>query len=155
MNSGDITGVCVVSSLAFMVGWIVWVISNNVRRRQATEKAAALHAKLLDQCAANNDLLRYIESEPGRRFLDSATTESSNPVGKILGAIQAGTILTLLGLAGIIVRQAIIDTDGRQLLLVLAAGALAIGLGFLISAAVSYAMCKSWGLLRPGAARMQ
>ena len=73
MDGAQMTGILIVGTLASLVGWIVWVISTNVRRRQATEKVAALHSKLLEQCANSNELLRYLESEQGRRFLESAT----------------------------------------------------------------------------------
>lgn len=146
----ELTPVLIVGTLASLVAWIVWVISTNVRRRQATEKLAALHSKLLDRCASSDELLRYLESDAGRRFLESTTVETSNPASRILGAVQAGLIFSLLGIAGLVVRQFEMDTDARQVVLTLAAGALAIGVGFLISAFASYAISKSWGLLRPG-----
>ncbi len=145
----DITPVLIVGTLAGLVGWIVWVISTNVRRRQATEKLAGLHSKLLDRCTSSDELMRYLESDAGRRFLEYTAIESSNPTGRIISAIQAGFIFSLLGVAGIAVRQAL-DFDGRQVVLVLGSGALAIGIGFLISALASYLLSKSWGLLRPG-----
>jgi len=153
MNGGDVTGICIVGTLAALVGWIVWVISTNVRRRQATEKIAALHSKLLDQCANSNELLRYLESEQGRRFLESATVETSNPAGRILGAIQAGVVLGFLGVAGLLVRDGLHDPDARETMLVFASGALAIGLGFLISSVASYVLSRSWGLLKTGTGR--
>lgn len=154
MNSGDITGICIVSTLASLTGWIVWVISTNVRRRQATERIAALHAKLLDQCANSNELLRYLESEQGRKFLESATIETSNPAARILGAIQAGMVLAFLGIAGLLVRNALSDPDVRESMLVLASAALAIGIGFLMSAVASYVLSRSWGLLKTASSRL-
>lgn len=150
----DITPVLVVGTLSSLVAWIVWVISTNVRRRAATERVAALHAKLLDQCASNNELLRYLESEQGRKFLESATIETSNPASRILGAIQAGLVVGFLGVAGLMVRNALHDFDARETMLVFASGALAIGVGFLVSAFASYLLSRSWGLLRPGAGRL-
>src|ERR1700761_1094216 len=126
----DVTPVLIVGTLASLVGWIVWVISTNVRRRQATERIAALHAKLLDQCANSNELLRYLESEQGRRFLESATIETSNPAARILGAIQAGCVIGLVGVAGLLVRDALHDPDAREAMTVFASAALAIGVGF-------------------------
>lgn len=151
--NGDFTGICIVGTLATLVGWIVWVVSTNVRRRQATEKIAALHSKLLDQCANSNELLRYLESEQGRKFLESTTIETGNPATRILGAIQAGCVFALLGAAGLLVRNGLHDSDAREVVLVFASAALAVGIGFLLSAIVSYALSKSWGFLRPGNSR--
>ena len=149
----DVTPVFIVGTLSTLVGWIVWVISTNVRRRSATEKVAALHGKLLEQCANSNELLRYLESEQGRRFLESATIETSNPAARILGAIQAGLVLGFLGVAGLLIRDGLHDSDARETMMVFASGALAIGAGFLVSAVASYALSRSWGLLRPGSSR--
>ena len=148
------TPVFIVGILASLVGWIVWVISTNVRRRHATEKVAVLHGKLLDQCANSNELLRYLESEQGRRFLESATIEVSNPAARILGAIQAGLIFSLVGVAGLVVRPSMFDSDGREGLMLFASIVLAIGVGFLISAMASYVLSRSWGLLKTGTSRI-
>lgn len=148
MNSGDITGIAVVGLVASTISWNIWVFSTNSRRRQVSRDVADLHARILDKCAANQELLKYVESEPGRRFLESAATYDSNPLDRILYAIQSGTILFLLGVAGLLIRQMDDDPDVRRILLVLGSGALAIGIGFLISAATSYFLCRSWGVLK-------
>lgn len=149
----DVTPVAIVGTLASLVGWIVWVVSTNMRRRQATEKIAALHSKLLDQCANSNELLRYLESEQGRRFLESATIETANPATRILGAVQAGCVLTVLGVAGLLLRDALHDSDARESMMVFGSVALAIGVGFFISAVASYVLSRSWGILRTGTSR--
>lgn len=141
--------VFIVGTLAALVGWIVWVISTNVRRRLATERVAAVHLKVLERCADSNELLRYLESEQGRRFLESAAEESAHPAWRILGAIQAGLVIGGAGTFGVGVSYTLGSSDGRDSLLTLSFIALGIGAGFLISAIASYVLSKSWGLLRP------
>jgi len=110
---------------------------------------ADLHSRLLDKCTSNQELLSYLESQPGRRFLESTTTSGSNPSGRILNAVQAGSIAALAGGAMLIVRtEERFDWDGRQFLVIFGSVLLAIGLGFLVSAAISYVLCRSWGLFR-------
>jgi hypothetical protein len=139
----------IVAIIFGVFGWVVWVIATNIRRSKAVRHVADLHAKLLDKCAANQDLLRYIESEPGRRFLESATVGQTAPASRILNAVQAGAILALAGAAILIVRTIEESMDVRDFLAFLGAVLAAIGVGFLISAAVSYGLCRSWGLLNP------
>ena len=140
--------------LGFTLSWVVWVVATNIRRSKTASAVANLHSKLLDRCTASNDLLMYLESESGRRFLESATSETANPFPRILNAIQAGAILVLFGIAVVLVRLAFDETGARQAFLLLGSAALAIGAGFLISAGISYTLCKSWGLLkRPEAAQ--
>lgn len=150
----DATPVLVVGTLATLVGWIVWVISTNVRRRQATAQVAALHSKVLERCGDSNELLRYLESDQGRRFLESAAEESANPAARIFGAIQAGLVLSCLGAGGLVVRETLHYVDARDTMLIFGSAALAIGIGFLISAFASYALSKSWGLLTTRTSRM-
>jgi hypothetical protein len=135
------------------IGWVSWTISTNIRRSHAARGVAQLHSKLLDKCAASQDLVAYLESETGRKFLDSASTESANPSGRILNAIQAGAIVLFIGIAELIVRMTVLNTDEDHFLLVSGAIALAVGIGFLISAATSFVLCKSWGLLHPAHSR--
>jgi hypothetical protein len=134
-------------------GWIVWTIATNIRRSKATRVVAELHTKLLDKCAASQELLGYLESEAGRRFLESASTSETNPASRILNALQGGAIILLVGVALLIVRSNVGHNDFQQFLLVSGAIAVAIGLGFLISAVASYLLCKSWGILTPAQMR--
>ena len=150
----DATPVLIVGTLASLVAWIVWVISTNVRRRQATEKVAALHAKVLERCSDSNELLRYLESDQGRRFLESAAEESTHPASRILSAVQAGLVIGVLGVAMLMISYMLHYTDERDGMLIFGSAALAIGVGFLISAIISYLLSKSWGLLTPRTSRM-
>src|SRR6185369_13798843 len=126
-----------------MVGWVVWVIANAIRRGHTARAVADLHSRLLDKCTSNQELLSYLESQPGRRFLESTTTSGSNPSGRILNAVQAGSIAALAGGAMLIVRtEERFDWDGRQFLVIFGSVLLAIGLGFLVSAAISYVLCR-------------
>ena len=132
-----------------MVSWVTWVIATNIRRGATARAVASLHSKLLDRCTSNQELLSYLESEAGRRFLESSTTSGSNPPNRILNAVQAGAILSLAGGAMLLVRNAEhIDWDGGEFLVVCGSVLVAVGLGFLVSAAISYVLCRSWGLFR-------
>ena len=132
-----------------MVSWVTWVIANAIRRGQTARAVASLHSKLLDKCTSNQELLSYLESQSGRRFLESTTTSEANPTGRILNAIQAGAIAALAGGAMLIVRtEERFDWDGRQFLVICGSVLLAIGLGYLVSAIASYVLCRSWGLFR-------
>ncbi|HEX4772737.1 MAG TPA: hypothetical protein VH351_18025 [Bryobacteraceae bacterium] len=131
------------------VSTMLYIIATAIRRTRSVRAVADLHAKLLDKCASNQDLAGYLESTAGRKFLESVTTERANPAGRILNAVQAGAVLTLVGVAELIVRGAGFGVDGDHSLLVSGAIALAIGVGFLVSAAISFVLCKSWGILTP------
>jgi hypothetical protein len=139
----------VVPTIFGTFGWVVYTISTNIRRGHTARAVADLHAKLLDKCAASQDLLAYMESDAGRRFLQSAGSEAAQPWSRILNAMQAGFVLALVGVAELVVRSLEQNSDTSEFLLVTGAVALAIGVGFLISAVTSFVLSKSWGLLAP------
>lgn len=139
----------IVATIFGTFGWVVYTISTNIRRAHAARAVADLHAKLLDKCAASQDLVAYLESGSGQKFLESAGAEGSQPWSRILGAMQAGFVLSLVGVAELVVRTIETNSDTAEFLLVSGAIALAIGVGFLISAVTSFVLSKSWGLLTP------
>jgi hypothetical protein len=141
--------VFVVAIIFGTFGWVVYTIATNIRKAHGARAVANLHSKLLDKCAASQDLIAYLESSSGQKFLDSAGAEAPQAWSRILNAMQAGFVLSLVGAAELIVRNLEHDFDTSDFLLISGAIALAIGLGFLISAVTSFALSRSWGLLTP------
>jgi hypothetical protein len=143
----------IVATIFGTFGWVVYTISTNIRKAHAARAVADLNAKLLDKCASNQDLSAYLESRQGQKLFESAGFEGSQPWARILGAMQAGFVLSLVGAAELIVRTSEQNPDTAEFLLISGAIALAIGLGFLISAVASFGLSKSWGLLLPAQER--
>lgn len=130
-------------------GWVAYTISSNIRRAHSSRAVADLHSKLLDKCAASQDLIAYMESAAGRKFLESAGMEAAQPWSRILNAMQAGFVLGLVGAAELIVRSINPNPDTNEFLLITGAATVAVGIGFLLSAVTSFVLSKSWGLLTP------
>lgn len=136
--------------------WIFWIILNNKRRTRIAEIQSTMHAKLFEKFGTSQELVEYLKTEAGSKFMDSATIEHAKPFGRILGSVQAGLILLLLGIALFVVRgtlpqeaffNAMEQAQTAESFLVLSVLLLALGTGFLVSAAASYALSKNWGLL--------
>ena len=128
-----------------LIGFIVWTTLSTIRRFRTEKLQAQLQTKLLDKFGSGQELLAYVQSEGGKRLLESLTTEQHTPYGRILGAAQGGTILLLLGIALLFLRSRV--TGGDEGLLVAGTIVFTLGLGFGVSAAVSYFLSKSFGLL--------
>ncbi len=135
-----------IATAIFTFAWLVKTVVDHRRWQRMSKIQADVHTKLLDRFSANEDLLAYIQSPAGRRFLESTPIPMdagpraiSAPIGRILWSVQAGLVL---GFAGLGLRYAIpadiADNIGAQPLSVISMLALAIGVGFVISAAVSY-----------------
>jgi len=138
-----------------MVGTVLWilrVILENRRWSRLAKVQADVHTKLLEKFGSSQELLSYMETEAGRRFLESAPIpidleqrpRISAPLGRILWSAQLGLILGLAGAGMLYIRGQV--PDAVQPLLVFGTLGLTFGIGFVLSAAVSYVLSKHLGL---------
>ena len=141
MNSDSIVVVAVPS----MFAWIAWVIFSTIRRYKIARLQADVQTKLLDKVGSGQELLAYAQTEAGRDMLESLKVERQAPHARIIGALQTGIILLLLGLAMLALRHQVFGAD--QGFVVFGTLASALGVGFMLSAAASYYLSKSFGLL--------
>ena len=139
--------------------WVVRTILENRRWNKSFKVHEDVHTKLIDKFASGQELTAYMESDAGRRLLEwtPPSIEGRMPfaAGRILWSLQAGLILGLAGASLLSVRFYVPDaaqqTGARSVLLVFGALGLAIGLGFCLSAILSYGISKHLGLLGGGA----
>ena len=125
-------------------GFVVWIIFATIRRYKTAKLQAGVQTKL-EKFGSGQELLAYIQSDAGKRFTESLTMEQRTPYGRILGATQAGVILILLGLALLFLRGRV--SGGEEGFLVSGTIILSLGVGFGLSAALSFFLSKSLGLL--------
>jgi hypothetical protein len=135
-----------------MFSWMVYIIVDSFRRRQHLRIMGEFHTRLLDRVGTAGELVEFFSTESGTRFLQSLNTERS-PAGahvRILRATQAGIVLVALGL-GLFGLMAIHAKDyPRQVTentLMFGTIVFFVGLGLLVSAAVSWRLSKRLGLL--------
>jgi hypothetical protein len=136
--------------------WVVRVVLENRRWGRRINMQSDTHAKLLEMLekfSSNEELLAYMRSEAGKRFMDAAILSSepqesprNNPLlNRVLTPLQAGIVLLLAG-AGVWtvhIQTGAIHTG----LGVLGMLGLLVGLGFIISAIVAWALGRHLGLL--------
>ena len=146
--------------LAFltMVSVVIWLVRNAIEYRRwlrATKIQTDAHMKLVDRLASNDDLLNYMQSAAGQRFLssppvaiDASPQAVSAPLNRILWSVQAGVVLTAGGIGLWFARFNVID-EAAQPLYVVAILAIALGVGFVISALLSYGLSRQLGLVNP------
>lgn len=114
---------------------------------------AEAHVKLMEKLASSQELLTYVETDAGKHFLQLVEVGAERPrgpqfpFGRILWSMQAGLIVLFAGLALLFVRTRINDPGAGNGFLVLGTLAALIGVGFLVSAAASWAISKHLGLL--------
>ena len=148
--------------LAVVVGLITWLVRTIVDYRRWSRLAKVqtdAHTKLLDRFTSNEDLLRYMQSPAGAKFLESSPIrldagprKAGAPLNRILWAVQAGVVLTALGI-GLNFLSGRTGGEGAQVLQAFGVLTIAVGVGLVISAAAAYAISRRTGLL-PNAAAM-
>src|SRR5437016_6385048 len=94
-----------------LIGFVIWTIFSTIRRYKTTQLQAGLQTKLLEKFGSGQELLAYVQSDAGKRFLESFAMEQRTPYGRILGAVQAGVILMLLGIALLFLRGRVAGAD--------------------------------------------
>jgi hypothetical protein len=108
----------------------------------------------MDRMTSNEDLLAYIQSPAGRRFLESGPSPFDDglqsigaPLARILWSVQTGLVL---GFGGLGLHYAVgrleSDSAAAQSLLVVSILAVALGIGFILSAAAAYGFSQRLGL---------
>jgi hypothetical protein len=146
----------VVLTIAGMLFWLIKTMIEHRRWSKLSKIQTDVHNKLLDRFTSNEDLLAYIQTPAGRRFLESAPIPMdsprsiSAPVGRILWSAQAGAVLTVLGLGfEVVASSAVEELVGP----VAAMGAvvIALGIGFLVSALLAYLLSRRFGLMHQDA----
>lgn len=134
-------GILVPIALFAMIAVVVWL---GLRQKQARLKVRAeFHKQLLDKFGSGKELAEFLESPASKRFLDELWSQSAVSDDRPL---RLGVVLTTLGLA-----LGALSWTHRPLL-VPGVVVLALGVGYLISSAISYRLGKKRnGTKEPGA----
>lgn len=146
--SENITVAIVIPAIAVVFGWIVWAVAVNIRRNRSARYSSEIQAKLLDRFTTNEGLVSFLEGSAGKRFFESLNLEPGDLARRLLNSVQMGIALFLLGASLLAVRTTQDQDLIRQVLLMIGAPILAIGLGLLISVFVSQRLSRAWGLTK-------
>lgn len=140
--------IIIVPTIMLVLGWIARTVSTNRRLRETAKIQAEMQTKLLERFGTSQDMLQFLGSEAGKKFMESATLERANPHGRILGGVQAGVLL-LLGGIGFFASAGSFGLDGQPFAHFLGVMGLMLGAGFLVSSFIAARLSKAWGILRP------
>lgn len=146
----------VVVFISSMIAWLVKTLLHHRRWLRTSTVQTEVHNKLLDRFAGTNELLSYVQTPAGRRFLEAAPfpieAATERPVGaplnRILWSVQAGIVLVIGGLGFQYVSSNVLD-EVAQGLWTMGVLATAFGLGFVAAGAFSFIMSRRLGLLEP------
>ncbi|MDR3737428.1 MAG: hypothetical protein P4L40_00270 [Terracidiphilus sp.] len=139
------------------VAWLTRLFLENRRWNRVFKLQSEVHGRLIDKFSSAQELGAYMETDAGRKFLEAspiavnAEPERRVPqvVARVLTGVQAGIVMVLLGTGCMLLRHASTEMDVPMLVL----GTLVLmpGVGFIISAGVTWIMAARLGLMPEGA----
>ena len=138
------------ASFAFI--WFIRAIIEQRRWNRLTRTQTEVHNKILDRFASSDELLQYIKTPAGSKFLESAPIPlySEKPVRqnpsmtRVIWSIQIGMIVAA-GALGMLLVSLRFGGESGQGFFALGAIAFCVGLGFIGSAIVSMILSRRLG----------
>ena len=130
----------VVSGMFALCGLLLYLGFNAVRNGQQT----SIRKSLLEKFATAQDLAAFLQTGGGQKFMAELSSGLGNPLQSVLGSIHKGIIAIFLGMGFFPLSTGFKDPftiTGIGIVLIL------VGLGFLVSAIITYLLSRWWGLL--------
>lgn len=118
------------------VGWIIYMAVGLIRKRQHS----IMQKHLLERFASAQDFAQFIQSPAGQKYVAGFTDSVTSPRNSILSSVRTGFVLMCMGMGFLA------GGYGGWITFRIGWVSFAVGVGFLISAAVSYFLAKKLGL---------
>lgn len=138
----------------FALLWLVRTIIEQRRWNRLTRTQNEVHNKILDRFGKSEEVLAYIQSPAGTKFLESAPIPlqperpaQSAPFTRVFWSVQLGVVIAIAAL-GMLLVSFRFEGESASGMFALGAIALSIGVGFIASAYVSIVMSRRLGLLQ-------
>ncbi len=144
--------------------WLIRQFLENRRWSRIFKLQSDVHGRLIEKFSSSQELTAYMETEAGKRFLEAAPIpvgfepeqRMPNAVARVMTPLQIGIVLVLLGCGFLLLRHA--GPDMSIPMLVLGTVVLMPGLGFIISAGITWVLAGRLGLIpgnSPATSRME
>jgi hypothetical protein len=141
--------VCILGALL----WLTHVLLENRRWGRIFKLQTDVHGKLIERFGTSQEVLTYMSTDAGKRFLEATPIAVGfepqapvpSPVARVLTPLQIGIVMTLLGAGLLFLRHSV--ADGGSALLVIGTVVLMPGLGFIVSAGITWVLARHLGLM--------
>jgi hypothetical protein len=157
---GVLAGLAVLTGLMaalFVFSALIRQVIIQRRWSRQSKVQTEVHTKILDRLQSNDELLAYIQTPAGQRFLQSGPSPLADvepraiaaPFGRIFWSVQIGIVLVALGVGFWFVQRSVM-AEIAPAFSAMGVIAAALGIGAIVSGLVSYVMSARFGLLRTG-----
>jgi hypothetical protein len=130
------------TTLALMgfAGWVIYLVFGLMRRRQQS----AMQKHLLERFSSAQDFAQFIQSPAGQKYVTGFTDVVTSPRNSILSSVRIGCVLMFGGLGCVAGSNSIAPYFHAGW--IMGWIVLSSGVGFLVSAVISYFLAKKLGL---------
>jgi hypothetical protein len=151
MNEETVIMIIVMPTMFIIMGWAFKTGLDFFHKQRLIKLHYALQDKLLEKLGNSPEAIEYLNSDAGEKMFALLAKERTNPYARILTALQAGAVISLLGIGFIVLRDQV-PVEGGEAFMVIGVLGLCLGLGFLASSAAAFIFSKQWGLINGSAA---
>ena len=134
--------------IAVALSWFIRTLVEQRRWNRLSRTQSEVHNKILDRFSSSEELLAYIRTPAGTKFLESAPIPlhashpaPANPFARVIWSLQIGVVIAAGALGMMLISGTFADEAGRELLALGVVG-FSIGIGFILSAVISVLMTR-------------
>jgi hypothetical protein len=151
--ASDIPPVLAVGAFLITFVWLARLFVDNRRWTRIFNMQNQVHTSLIQKFSTTQELAAYMETDAGRKFLEAAPIPMNlgaeqrvpNAVARVLTPVQIGVVMVLLGTGFLLLRHSGPEMDTPML--VLGTVILMPGIGFIISAGITWLLASRLGLM--------
>jgi hypothetical protein len=151
--------VAIVFIITSALAGLIRTLLDQHRWKRAAQMQMEVQNKLIDRFSGSNELLSYLQSPTGRglaeihapMMLGTGLRTLDAPIGRIFWPLQAGIVLTAAGVGLHFLGSRIGFAEMSEPVSGFGQLVVAIGIGFIVSAAASYLLSHRLGLVAPPA----
>ena len=138
--------------IAFALSLFIRTVVEQKRWSRLSKTQTEVHNKILDRFSSSEELLTYIKTEAGTKFLESAPIPlraeppaQQAPLTRIMWSVQVGVVVAA-GSLGMILVSNRFEKEAAQELFAAGMIGFTIGVGFILSAFVAMMLSRKLGL---------
>ena len=139
----------IIAPAAFiMVAFIVWTVVTGWQRHLQVKHMAEFNGRLVERLGSVKDLAEFLQTEGGSKMLSSFTIERAATTvrERVLRGSAIGIVCIALSI-GFLVLGRLYTWEDHEGFTIIGVIALSLGLGFVVSSAVSYFLAKGLRIL--------
>jgi hypothetical protein len=153
----QLTLVLVIVTITTGIVWLLRTVIEHRRWQRAMRAQTELNTKLIDRFSSSDELIAYLQSPAGKTLTEPAALPQASPraipmnapLSRIFWSLQSGIVVGALGMGLMIVSGNVANVEAHQSLRGFGIVLLMIGVGFAVSAAVSFVLSQRLGLVQP------